>query len=51
MEDDEVELVKVYTRENPIDTPMKVLLYDSFRKCVALMELVNKMELDETLKH
>ena len=51
MEDGEVELVKVYTKKNPADALTKVLLQDSFRRCVVLMQLTDKMELAEALKH
>ena len=39
MEEGEVELVKVHTKENPMDTLTKVLSRDNFQKCVVLMEL------------
>ena len=46
-----MELVKVHTKENPADALMKVLPWDSFQRCVALMQLTDKMELAEALKH
>ena len=51
MEDSEVEMVKVHTKENPANTLTNFLPHDGFRKCVALMQLVNKMKLTEALKH
>ena len=51
MEDDEVEQVKVHTKENPIDVLIKVLPWDSFQRYMALMQLVDKTELAKTLKH
>ena len=44
VEDGEVELVKVYTKENPADALTKVLPRDSFRKCVGLMQMIDRME-------
>ena len=51
LEDGEVELVKVYTKENPADALTKVLPRDSFRKCVGLMGLIGRLELAEALGH
>ena len=51
MEEGEVELVKVHTKENPADALMKVLLRDSFRKCVTLIYLMDWTELVEALGH
>ena len=44
VEDGEVELVKVYTKENPADALTKVLPRDSFHKCVGLMQMIDRME-------
>ena len=44
MEEGEVELVKVYTKKNLADALTKVLPWDSFHKCVALMQLIDRME-------
>ena len=46
-----MELVKVHSKENPADALTKVLPWDSFQRCVALMQLVDKTELAEALKH
>ena len=46
-----MELVKVHTKENPADALTKVLSRDSFQKCVALIELVDKTELAKALNH
>ena len=51
MEEDEVELVKVHTKKNPVDALTKVLPQDSFQKCVTLMYLMDRMELVEALGH
>ena len=51
MEEGEVELVKVHTKENPTNILMKVLPRDSFQKCVTLMYLMDRMELVEALGH
>ena len=51
VEEGEVELEKVYTKENPADALTKVLPRDSFHKCMGLMRLIDKMELTEALKH
>ena len=41
VEEGEVELVKVHTKENPADALTKVLPRDSFQKCVSLMQLMD----------
>ena len=46
-----MELVKVHTKENSADALTKVLPWDSFLKCVALMQLADKTKLGEALKH
>ena len=46
-----MELGKVYIKENLADALSKVLPRDSFHKCVGLMQLMDKMELTEALKH
>lgn len=51
VEDGEVELMKVYTKENPVDALTKVLPWYSFCKCVALMRLMDRTKLAETLGH
>ena len=51
VEEDEVELVKVHTKENLANALIKVLLRDSFRKYVTLMYLIDRMELVEALGH
>ena len=51
VEECEVELVKVHTKENPADALTKVLPRDSFRRCVTLMCLMDRMELAEALEH
>ena len=51
MEDDERELVKVHTKENPADVLMKVLPRDSFCYCMTLMRLVDRIEFTKTWKH
>ena len=51
VEEDKVELVKVHTKENPADAMMKVFLWDSFRRCVTLMCLMDRTELAEALGH
>ena len=51
MEEGEVELVKVHTKKNPADALTKVLSWDSFRKFVTLMYLMDRTELVEALGH
>ena len=51
VEEGEVELEKVYTKENLADALTKVLPRVSFHKCMGLMQLIDKMELTEALKH
>ena len=45
----ELELVKVYTKENAVDALTKVLSKDSFFRCRALMGLVDREELTGAL--
>ena len=49
VEDGEMELVKVYTKDNVADGLTKVLPRDSFFRCVALMGLVDRKELTGAL--
>ena len=51
VEEGKVELVKFHTKENPVDALMKILPQDSFRRCVTLMYLMDRMELAEVLGH
>ena len=51
MEEGKVELVKIHTKENPMDVLTKVLSWDSIRKYVTLMCLTDRMELIDTLGH
>lgn len=51
VEDGEVELVKVHTKENPADALTKVLPRDSFQRCVELIRLMDRVELVEALGH
>ena len=51
VEEGEVELVKIHTKENPADALTKVLPRDSFRRCMTLMYLMDRMELAEALGH
>ena len=47
----EVELVKVHTKKNQLDTLMKVLSQDSFQMCLAWMGLKDKAEFIRTWEH
>ena len=49
VEEGEVELVKVHTKENSVDALTKVLPRDSFQKCMILMYLMDMIELAEAL--
>ena len=49
MEDGEMELVKVYTKDNVADALTKILSGDSFFGCGALMELMDREELTGAL--
>lgn len=51
MEDGELELVKVFTKDNAADVLTKVLPRDSFFRCGALMGLMDQVELIVTLMH
>ena len=51
VEEGEVELMKVQTKENQSDVLMKVLLRDSFQRCVARMGLLRRDEFTRTWKH
>ena len=51
MEYGEVELVKVHTKENPTDVLIKILPWDNIHRCVALMHLMDRKELLQTLGH
>ena len=48
MEEGEVELMKVHTKENQSDTLMKVLPRDSFQRCVAWKGLLRRNEFTRT---
>ena len=51
MEDGEMELVKVYTKDNAIDALTKIISRDSFFRCGALMGLIDQEELTRALAH
>ena len=51
VEEDEVEQMKVYTKENQSDALMKVLFRDSFQIYVARMDLLKRDEFTRTWKH
>ena len=51
VEEGEVELMKVHTKENQSDALMKVLSRDSFQRCVAQMDLLRRDEFTRTWKH
>ena len=48
VEDGEVELIKVHTKDNPTNVLMKVLPRDSFCYCVALMRLLDRTKFIKT---
>ena len=49
VEEDEVELVKVHTKENLVDALTKIFSQDSFRRYVTLMYLMDRMKLAAAL--
>ena len=51
MEEGEVELMKVHTKENQSDALMKVLSKDSFQMCVVRMDLLRRDKFVRTWKH
>ena len=51
VEEGEVELMKVHTKENQSDALTKVLPRDSFQRCVARMGLLRRDEFTRTWKH
>ena len=51
VEGSEVELVKIHTKENLMNALTKVLPRDSFRRCMKLMCLMDKIELPQALGH
>ena len=48
VEEGEVELMKIHTKENQSDALMKVLPRDSFQRCVAWMGLLRRDEFTRT---
>lgn len=44
-----VQLVKVYTKQNPVDALMKTLSRDSFYKCVVMMDSMDRLDFAATL--
>ena len=51
MEEGEVELVKVYTKENQLDALTRILLRDKFLTCVMLMGLMELVDSTSALEH
>ena len=51
MEEGEVELVKVYTKENQSEALTKTLPWDMFFTCVTLMDLLEPVDSISILEH
>ena len=51
MDEGEVKMVKVHTLGNPADALTKVFLRDGFYKCMALMELMDRVELADAMEY